>query len=101
MKSRVHQTALLFPEMSTGPHSPWSTTSAKRVDEGGKNSGLTTLEVCAGAGGQAIGLEQAGIEHAGLVEIDKHACATLRLNRPGWKVIEHDLNSFDGSPFRR
>jgi DNA (cytosine-5)-methyltransferase 1 len=35
-----------------------------------------------------------------LVEIDKHACATLRLNRPGWNVIEEDLNTFDGSPFK-
>src|SRR5208282_5437068 len=61
---------------------------------------LTTLEVCAGAGGQALGLEQAGIEHAGLVEINKHACATLRLNRPTWNVIEQDLNAFDGTPFK-
>ncbi|HBY64253.1 MAG TPA: DNA (cytosine-5-)-methyltransferase [Solibacterales bacterium] len=66
----------------------------------GTASGLTTLELCAGAGGQAIGIEQAGIEHAGLVEIDKHACATLRLNRPNWKVIETDLNTFDGSEFK-
>ena len=57
---------------------------------------LTTLELCAGAGGQALGLEQAGIEHAGLIEIDGHACATLRLNRPQWNVIEQDLNTFNG-----
>jgi DNA (cytosine-5)-methyltransferase 1 len=63
-------------------------------------NGLTTLELCAGGGGQALGLEQAGIAHAGLVEINKHACATLRLNRPDWNVIEQDLNSFDGAPFR-
>src|SRR5215831_18493083 len=62
---------------------------------------LTTLELCAGAGGQALGLEQAGIAHAGLIEIDKFACATLRRNRPGWNVIEDDLNHFkDASAFR-
>ena len=62
---------------------------------------LTTLELCAGAGGQALGLEQAGIDHAGLIEIDKHACATLRRNRPRWNVIEQDLNLFtDASAFR-
>src|ERR1700689_1660183 len=58
---------------------------------------LTTLELCAGAGGQALGLEQAGIEHAGLIEIDSHACATLRLNRPQWNVAEQDLNTFTGA----
>ncbi len=62
---------------------------------------LTTLELCAGAGGQALGLEQAGIDHAGLIEIDEHACATLRLNRPQWNVIEGDLNAFtDASAFK-
>jgi len=58
---------------------------------------LTTLELCAGAGGQALGLEQADIEHVGLIEIDSHACATLRSNRPGWNVIEQDLNTFTGT----
>lgn len=51
----------------------------------------TSLELCAGAGGQARGLEKAGFEHAALVEIDPHAAATLRLNRPRWNVIEDDL----------
>ena len=55
-----------------------------------------SLELCAGAGGQALGLERAGFEHAGLVEIDPHACNTLRLNRPKWTVHEEDLNAFDG-----
>jgi DNA (cytosine-5)-methyltransferase 1 len=62
---------------------------------------LTTLELCAGAGGQALGLEQARIEHAGLIEIDRHACATLRLNRPQWNVMEKDLTTFtDASAFK-
>jgi DNA (cytosine-5)-methyltransferase 1 len=64
-------------------------------------SSLTTLELCAGAGGQALGLEQAGIHHAGLIEIDGHACATLRLNRPKWNVMQQDLNTFtDASAFK-
>jgi DNA (cytosine-5)-methyltransferase 1 len=99
MKRRERKTALLFPELSTGPENPWITGLAKRVDDG-PISGLTTLELCAGAGGQAIGLEQAGIEHAGLVEINKSACSTLRVNRPTWNVIEEDLNTFDGSAFK-
>jgi DNA (cytosine-5)-methyltransferase 1 len=53
--------------------------------------GAVALEICAGGGGQALGLEQAGFEHVGLIENDKAACATLRLNRPAWNVIEHDL----------
>ena len=56
--------------------------------------------MCAGAGGQAIGLEAAGFDHKGLVEIDAHACATLRHNRPSWQVTEGDLNVFDGRPFK-
>ena len=63
-------------------------------------NGLSTLELCAGAGGQALGYEQAGFEHVALVEINKHACGTLRLNRPGWKVIEGDLTQFDGLEYR-
>ena len=52
---------------------------------------LDVVEICAGAGGQAIGLERAGFEHALAVELDAAACATLRANRPGWKVAEGDV----------
>jgi DNA (cytosine-5)-methyltransferase 1 len=61
---------------------------------------LTSLEICAGAGGQAIGLESAGFDHVALVELDRSACQTLRLNRPAWNVIEGDVRKFDGSPFK-
>jgi DNA (cytosine-5)-methyltransferase 1 len=61
---------------------------------------LTAIELCAGAGGQALGLELAGFEHAALVEVDAHCCQTLRLNRPTWDVHEEDLRKFDGKPFR-
>lgn len=62
---------------------------------------LTALELCAGAGGQSLGLEQAGFAHAALFENDKHACDTLRLNRPNWPVHEHDLfKDFNFAPYR-
>jgi DNA (cytosine-5)-methyltransferase 1 len=79
------------------PENPWITGGHRRPSKG--KSELVTLELCAGAGGQAIGLEQAGIDHVGLVEIDARACSTLRQNRPKWNVIEQDLNAFDASPF--
>lgn len=65
-----------------------------------KAKGLTSLELCAGGGGQALGLEMAGFQHKGLVEIDHHCCNTLRYNRPNWQIFEQDLESFDGSPFK-
>lgn len=59
----------------------------------------TSLEICAGAGGQALGLERAHFDHEALVEIDPHACATLRLNRPEWNIVEGDLRQFDATPY--
>lgn len=52
---------------------------------------LTVIEICAGAGGQALGLEEAGFEHELAVELDENACKTLRHNRPHWKVAEGDV----------
>lgn len=61
---------------------------------------FNSLEICAGAGGQALGLERAGFEHSALIELESSACATLRLNRPAWNVIEDDLKRFDGRPYK-
>ena len=60
---------------------------------------FTSIEICSGAGGQALGLEQAGFTHWALVEIEKVACETLRLNRPKWNVIQGDVKDFLGFPF--
>jgi DNA (cytosine-5)-methyltransferase 1 len=61
---------------------------------------LSSVEMCAGAGGQALGLEQAGFAHLALVENDNASCATLQFNRPKWAVFHKDLESFDGRPYR-
>ncbi|MCU0373917.1 MAG: DNA cytosine methyltransferase, partial [Chitinophagaceae bacterium] len=60
---------------------------------------FSSLEICAGGGGQALGLEQAGFSHVALVEIDNHACMTLRTNRPSWNVIQGDLRLFSGKGY--
>ncbi len=56
---------------------------------------LTVVELFAGAGGLAIGLERAGLEAVALYELDKHAAATLRQNRPDWNVVEGDVSEAD------
>ncbi|MEC1925756.1 DNA (cytosine-5-)-methyltransferase [Bacillus velezensis] len=55
------------------------------------NKNYSVVELFAGAGGLALGLEQAGFKSRGLVEFDKYACQTLRKNRPHWNVIEKDI----------
>lgn len=52
---------------------------------------LTTLELCAGAGGQAHGLHRAGFRHVALVDNDEHACETLSRNFTGVRVIRADI----------
>jgi len=60
----------------------------------------TVLDICSGAGGEALGLAMAGFAHEAAIEIDKAACATLRLNRPEWRVIESDIREIHGLDFR-
>ena len=58
------------------------------------------LELFAGAGGLATGLEKAGLKCVALNEIDKWACQTLRENRPNWNVLEGDIKNFSFSKFK-
>ncbi len=68
---------------------------------GGFVNALTCLEICAGAGGQSLGLEEAGFSHEAAVELDPDACETLRLNRGSvWKIIEDDVRNVDGRAYR-
>ncbi|MDQ6970600.1 MAG: DNA (cytosine-5-)-methyltransferase [Mariprofundus sp.] len=57
------------------------------------------IELFAGTGGLALGMEKAGFESVLLNEIDKHACNTLRKNRPDWNVIEGDISQIDFTPY--
>src|SRR5579863_2286031 len=99
-QKHARSSPLLFPDIQDGRENPWLTRQEQSSDKQRQRSGLSTLELCAGGGGQSLGFEQAGIDHAALVELDKNACATLRLNRPLWKVIEADINEFDGSAYQ-
>lgn len=60
---------------------------------------FTCVEICAGAGGQALGLERAGFRHIALVEIEEKYCETLKLNRPNWNVINQDVKDFTGEGY--
>lgn len=60
---------------------------------------FTSLEICAGAGGQALGLESAGFQHALVIEIEREYCDILRYNRPQWNVLRQDVREFDGTPY--
>lgn len=60
----------------------------------------SVLEICAGAGGQAAGLEAAGFEHAAAIENDHDACNTLRTNRRAWEIIERSVRDVSGRAYR-
>jgi DNA (cytosine-5)-methyltransferase 1 len=61
---------------------------------------MNCVEICAGAGGQALGLEKAGFDAQVLVEIDDRCCETLLLNRPYWNVLNQDVKEFCGKSFK-
>lgn len=65
-----------------------------------RNDDVTAIELFAGAGGLALGLEKAGIKTVEHVEFDKACCETLRTNRPNWNVICDDIHNVDFTQFR-
>lgn len=75
----------------------------EKLDEGNFVEPLinySVLELFAGAGGLAIGLEKAGLKCQALNEIDKRACETLRNNRPNWNILEGNIKDFDFSDYK-
>jgi DNA (cytosine-5)-methyltransferase 1 len=65
-----------------------------------KSDDVTAIELFAGAGGLALGLERAGIKTLEHVEFDKACCETLRTNRPNWNVVCEDIHKVDFTQYR-
>lgn len=83
-----------FPEISAMLNTNWQ---RELTDKPSKY--FTTIELFAGAGGLALGMEKAGFNHLMLNEFDHWACETLRYNRPNWNVVENDIHNVDFTPF--
>ncbi len=64
------------------------------------NHSYSVIELFAGAGGLAVGMEKAGLKCVALNDIDKWACQTLRTNRPNWNVLEGDIKQFDFTEYK-
>ena len=60
---------------------------------------FTSIELFAGAGGMALGMEKAGFKHILLNEVEKNSCNTLRFNRPKWNVLEGDIRLINFSEY--
>ncbi len=79
-----------FPEIKRIHESKWDEELTIKP-----NRPYKLIELFAGGGGLALGMEQAGFESVLLNEMDKHACSTLRHNRPDWNVVEGDISKVD------
>lgn len=83
------------PEMAAMLHSHWEeemqTTPLRDFH---------SIELFAGGGGLALGMEKAGLKHVMLNEFDHNACETLRRNRPEWNVLEGNVSQVDFTPWR-
>ncbi len=64
------------------------------------NRNIKVVELFAGTGGLALGLEKAGLDTVELVEIDRFCCETLKRNRPGWNIINKDVREVDFTKYR-
>ena len=77
-----------------------NTRSMKILSDETESSRPTSIELFAGCGGTALGLENAGFEHLMLNEIDKDAVSTLRANRPEWNVVSEDVRHLSFEPYK-
>lgn len=99
LKSRVENLCLV---LSVTPNEimDFSTRSQEHYTSAIPDDEVTAIELFAGAGGLALGLEQAGISTVEYVEFDKACCETLRANRPNWNVICDDIHNIDFTQYK-
>lgn len=98
LKSRVEELCQLLsvrPDLIMDFDDPIHYESVVHVDR----NDVTAIELFAGAGGLALGLEQAGIKTLQYVEFDKACCETLKQNRPNWNVVYDDIHNVDFSDY--
>jgi DNA (cytosine-5)-methyltransferase 1 len=79
-----------YPELQKLANSKWDEEQQSKP-----NRNYSLVELFAGGGGLALGMEKAGFESILLNELDKHACKTLKHNRPEWNVVEGDISNID------
>jgi len=66
-----------------------------RIIKSAKKTIFTVVDLFSGAGGTALGLENAGLHHVMLIEFEKNAVATLKKNRPSWNVVHDNIANVD------
>lgn len=84
-----------IPEIDDMVHSKWE---AELMTQPLRQ--YNSIELFAGGGGLALGMEKAGFHHIMLNEFDKSACQTLKTNRPNWNVVEGDVHNVDFTPYK-
>lgn len=84
-----------FPQVHAVLHSTWNEEKATLP-----RREYTSIELFAGGGGLALGMEQAGFKHLMLNELVHDACQTLRKNRPRWTIWEGDIHTLDFTPYQ-
>lgn len=87
------QLTILYDQLRGAVHNTF--TVLKEIE-----SPFTAIELFSGCGGLALGLENAGFKHSLLVEVDRDASRTLRLNRPDLNVVAGDVAAVDFTPYR-
>lgn len=91
-----HKSQLLdYPEFQAMFESSWDQEHKTKP-----NSDYGLIELFAGAGGLAIGLEKAGFKNVLISDRDKDCCATLKTNRPNWTVVQEDIRNIDFSMYK-
>ncbi|HAC64103.1 MAG TPA: DNA (cytosine-5-)-methyltransferase [Cyanothece sp. UBA12306] len=98
-----HQIRLFDLELLQRVYNSWNGQSQEigfKVLQSDQKTDLTVIELFAGCGGMALGLENSGLKTQLLVEINKDCVNTLQKNRPNWQVMQEDVSKIDFKPYQ-